>query len=146
MIPILLIAFIISWPADLWASDYSCGSHPMLTTTREDGSKLGLVILPDQIASTPEWTPGTGEPPLALSKAVQLAEQWAKNEYKRYDSVQVRNITLSEYGCPEQKRHWYYTVYFAPVIDGNVLFGSGYFAAVLMNGSIVGSTPIKDNF
>jgi hypothetical protein len=143
MIPILLIAFIMSLPAHVWARDYTCGSHPMLTITKEDGSKVGLVISPDQVSNTPEWTPAMGEPPLALSKAVQLAEQWAKNEYKRYDGVQVRSINLGEYGCPAQKGHWYYTVYFAPVIDGNVLFGSGYFAAVLMNGTVVGPTPMQ---
>jgi hypothetical protein len=142
MIPILLVAFIMSWSASLWAGDsYSCGSHPMLTSTKEDGSKVGLIISPDQISKTLEWRPGTGEPPLTISKAVQLAQEWAKGEYKRYDGVQVRSISLGEYGCPEQKRHWYYTVYFSPVIEGNVLYGSSNFAAVLMNGDVVG--PVK---
>ena len=143
MIQTLLIAFFLSMPTNLWAKDFSCGTNPMLTITKEDGSKVGLFISPDQIAGTPEWMPGTGEPPLALSKAVQLAQEWAKNEYKRYDSVQVRSINLSEYGCPEQKTHWYYIVYFAPVIEGNTLFGSGYFAAVLMNSTVLGPRTIS---
>jgi hypothetical protein len=55
MIPILLVAFIMSWSASLWAGDsYSCGSHPMLTSTKEDGSEVGLIISPDQISKTPE--------------------------------------------------------------------------------------------
>jgi hypothetical protein len=141
MIPILLSAFTFFWAMQLWAGDYSCESRPMLTSTKEDGSKVGLFISSAQILNTPEWKPGSGEPPLALSKAVQLAQEWAKSEYKRYDGVQVRSIGLSEYGCPGYKGHWYYTVYFTPVIEGNVLYGSSNFAAVLMNGDVVG--PIK---
>jgi hypothetical protein len=89
---------------------------------------------------------GSWRASLPLSKAVQLAEQWARNEYKRYESVRVHSISLGEYGCPDQKGHWYYTVYFSPVIDGNVLFGSGHFAAVLMNGVVVGPSQAKGNF
>ena len=96
-----------------------------------------------QISSSPPWTPEAGEPPLALSKAVQLATEWAKKEYKRFDGVQVRSINVTAYGCPAPKDRWYYTVHFAPIMDTIPLLVPGYFVAVLMDGTIIGPTTVK---
>jgi hypothetical protein len=37
-------------------------------------------------------------------------------------------------------------VRFSPVIDGDVLFGSVYFAGVLMDGTVIGPTPTKRDY
>jgi hypothetical protein len=143
MLPILLFVIGVFGAVDAFAQDASCGSQPMTTITKADGSKFGLFISPAQIANSPAWTPETGDPPLAVSKAVQLATEWAKKEYKRFDGVQARGINLGTYGCAAPKDRWYYTVHFAPIMDTIPLLVPGYFAAVLMDGTVIGPAPVK---
>ena len=95
------------------------------------------------MTKTPKWSPGEGEPPLPISQVVAIATKWAKGKYTRYDSVKIRSIDLDERGCGSLKGHWYYIVNFTPVIDGNAVFGSGNFAAVLMDGTVIGPQVVK---
>lgn len=80
---------------------------------------------------------------LSIAKAVQLAEAWAKSEFKRYDSAKTNAISLTSYGCPDQKERWYYVLHFSPMIDGHVLFGSGHFSGVLMDGTVISPTKVE---
>ncbi len=120
-----------------------CGRYPLLTTTKEDGTRIGVVVSDEQMKKTPKWSPGKGEPPLPLTQAIAIATKWAKGKYTRYDSVKVWNIDLQERGCGNLKGRWYYIVHFKPVIDGNAVFGGGNFAAVLMDGTVIGPQVIK---
>lgn len=128
------------------ARDYGCGKIPLISTVKEDGTRIGILASEEQFSKSPTWTPGKGEPPLPISKAVEIAEKWAKNEYKRYDDVKIDSIRLTQFGCMSQKGYWYYTFDFSPVIEGNVLHGSGNFAAVLMDGTVIGPTKVKERF
>ncbi|NNG02516.1 MAG: hypothetical protein HKM95_00240 [Inquilinus sp.] len=124
-----------------------CGGHPVLSTTREDGTSIGLVISGEQMAETPVWLPEEGEPPLPLSHAARIALEWAEGVYTRYDSVHIHSINLRSYGCwssrgPDLRSRWYYVFNFAPVIDGNSVFGGGNFAAVLMDGTVIGPETV----
>ena len=123
-----------------------CGDRPVMTTQKEDGTTIGVVITEEQQNKAPKWKPGSGEPPLSLSKAIDAALAWGKKNYKRYDDVQVQSISLSAIGCSTAKDKWYYLVHFSPIIDGNALYGSGYFAGVLMDGTVIGPTPVKRDF
>ena len=140
---ILVLVLLASITAHVSAKEYECSKFPLLTTTKDDGSRIGLVASEEQLSNSATWKPGKGEPPLSVSKAVEIAEKWAKNEYKRYDSVKIEVITLSEYGCMSGKGYWYYTFHFAPIMDGSALHGSGHFAAVLMNGTVIGPVKLK---
>jgi hypothetical protein len=143
MLYILLIAVGLLTPGHAVGQEPPCGSQAMTTITKADGSKVGLFISPAQISNAPSWTPESGEPPLAVSKAVRLATEWAKKEYNRFDAVQARAINLGTYGCPTPKDRWYYTVHFTPIVDSLPLLVPGYFAGVLMDGTVIGATPIK---
>ena len=123
-----------------------CGGYPVITTTKEDGTRVGVIVTDAQFKKSPAWSPGKGEPPLSISRVVEIAQKWAASQFKRYDSVQIQGINLSEYGCPSTTKHWYYVVHFAPVIDGNRVFSGGQFAVILMDGTIVGPTVVKDAF
>lgn len=131
----------ISLPA---AAD--CGSRAVMTTTREDGTKIGVVVSDAQFANAPTWSPDKGEPPLSIAQVVKVSSTWAKEHFKRFDSVQVQSISLSEIGCTPGKRSWYYLVHFAPVIDGSRIYSGGHFAAVLMDGTVIGPTQVKSDF
>jgi hypothetical protein len=143
MLHMLFMAASFLITSQVFAQDASCGSQAMMTIAKADGSKSGLFISPTQISNSPAWSPETSEPPLSFSKAVQLATEWAKKEHKRFDGVQVRGINVTPYVCPTPKDRWYYTVHFAPIIDSIPLLAPGYFVAVLMDGTLVGPTPVK---
>ena len=83
-----------------------------------------------------------GEPPLSVSQAYKRVQQWAKSEYSRYDSVGVREIAISEFSCSLVEDIWYYRIDLVPVFDGNEIWGGGNFAAVLMDGTVVGPTEL----
>ena len=143
MVHVLFLLIGLWGASEVLAEEQSCGSQAMMTMTKADGSKIGLFILPTQISNSPAWSPETGDPPLPVSKAVQLATEWAKKEHKRFDGVQVRGINLGAYGCPAPKDRWYYTVHFVPVVETIPLMVPGYFVSVLMDGTIIGPTPVK---
>jgi hypothetical protein len=119
---------------------FACGDSPVMTTTRDDGTQIRLVISEDDIVAAPAWNPINGEPPLGLSQAYQVAMNWAKANYTRYDDVKVREISLTKYSCYTTADRWYYTFDLIPTLDGNDLFGTGNWVAVLMNGRVVAPT------
>jgi hypothetical protein len=142
--PIFAIALFL-WPQP-FAQASDCGKRPVMTTTRQDGTKVGVLISDAQFAKAPSWSIGDGEPPLPISKAVEIGRKWAAVEYKRYDSVRIQSISLSQSSCMSDSRKWYYMLHFVPVMDGNPVYGGGNFAAVLLDGTIVGPTQLKDGF
>jgi hypothetical protein len=120
------------------SSTFACGGeHPVLRTEKEDGTKIGLFISFDQIKATKKWSPEEGEPPLSISDAYSIVKDWGKKEYARYDSVEIRELKLAQHGCSLFSNSWYYVVDFTPVLDGNKLWGSGNWVAVLMDGTVI---------
>jgi len=122
----------------------ACGDSPIFTMTKEDGTKIGLVISESDLAGVQQWTPGKGEPPLSVSKAIDIALKWGKTEYTRFDELRIQGIDINSSSCGRGQGTWYYLISFTPVIDGNALFGSGYFVAVLMNGKVVAPRKLQD--
>lgn len=123
-----------------------CGTRTVMSTTRDDGTKIGIVISDAQFSRAPSWSPEKGEPPLSIAQVIKVSLSWAKQTYKRFDSVQIQGISLSEVGCNPGERSWYYLVHFAPIMDGSRIFSGGYFAGVLMDGTVVGPVQIKNDF
>jgi hypothetical protein len=114
----------------------ACGKMAVLST--ETGNKrIELIIEENKIAKTPAWNPTMGEPPISVAKASAIALAWAKNRFKRFDSVMIREIALVEYTCASQSSRWYYRFDFVPLMDNNRVYGSGYWAALLMDGSMI---------
>ena len=98
------------------------------------------------MAREPAWTPGRGEPPISPGRAYDLAQVWARANWKRYDSFGLESINLRAVGCDSSNRKWLYEVSLAPFIEGNRLFGGGYTLGVLMDGSIIAPAPVKKDF
>lgn len=119
----------------------ACGgeTYPIMSTHKDDGSKIGLFISRDQIEKTQAWTPGQEEPPLSISTAYNTVKEWGRQHYTRYDDVKVQELSLKKYGCSLVSDRWYYVFSLRPVIDGNELWSSGNWAAVLMDGTVIGS-------
>ena len=119
----------------------ACGGaeYPVMSTSMDDGTKIGLFILQEQIEKTQEWSPENGEPPLSISAAYQAAISYGRKKYTRYDDVKVREISIKKYGCSLVSNRWYYVIDLTPIIDGNVVFSRGAWVAVLMDSSVIGS-------
>lgn len=118
----------------------ACGSenHPVMSTRKDDGTQIGLFISQAQIERTQAWKPEQGEPPLSFSAAYRTVKEWGRQHYTRYDGVNVRELSLKKYGCSFVSDRWYYVFDLNPVIDGNELWSSGSWAAVLMDGTVIG--------
>ncbi len=114
-----------------------CGDHPFMSSTKSDGTKVGLFATVEMLRKTPKWNPEAGEPPISISHAVSEVKRWAKSFYSRFDDIEVDRISLSENVCWEVKGRWLYVISLTPIVDGNKLHGSSYMAAVLMDGTII---------
>lgn len=119
---------------------FACGDgeYPVMSTHKEDGTKIGLFISQAQMEQTQTWSPENSEPPLNVSAAYQMAMNWGRQQYTRYDGVKVREISIKKYGCSLVSNRWYYVVDITPVIDGNEVWSGGTWAAVLMDGTVIG--------
>ena len=138
---LLIVCTLSALPISvLGQSLHGCGPTPVVST-EDKGRHIELVLDGAAVARTPTWAPTKGDPPLSVSKAAAAALAWAKVRYKRYDSVKITELSLKEFSCSSLPDHWFYQVAFTPIIDGNKLFGSGNWAAVLMDGTVVG--PIE---
>lgn len=100
--------------------------------------KIVLRVSESQIEQASSWTIKDGEPPFSISQVYQAAKTWVKDKYSRYDDVEIDGIRIQPHGCSMHNNKWLYVVDFNPTIDGNKLWGSGNWAAVLMDGTIVG--------
>lgn len=90
------------------------------------------------VAQSP-WTPAAGAPPLAISKAAEIAEAWikAKNpEIKKFAVASIA-LTVGRTWGPESKDRWYYRIEFQPVVGGQRLSGGMFIAVVLFDGTVV---------
>ncbi len=123
----------------------ACGKFPVMSGTKEDGTRVELILDSDQIKKTPAWSPGQGEPPFSVQRAVEVGITWANDHYKRFDSVEVSQISLRPFGCSTERNHWYYVIDFTPVMDGSRMHSSFYWAAVLFDGTVVGATESKSS-
>ena len=137
----IIAAILLVLPsASFGQSMYRCGVITVMSA-EESGKRISLVLDSAVVARTSKWTPGNGEPPLSVARAASIALAWATERYKRYDSVGIRELSLAQFNCWSLSDHWYYRVEFAPIIDGNRLLGSGNWAAVPMDGTVV--APIE---
>ena len=143
---LLLIAAFLAITSNAYAGSPHCSSMPLIHTTKDDGTTVGIVPTEEQRQKAPRWTIESGEPPLPLSKAISNALAWAKKQYTRFDDVRIQSIALNPYGCPGNRDEWFYVIHFSPIIEGHALFGGGHFAGVLMDGTVIGPTPVKRPF
>ena len=61
----MLVAVI--WSSACYADDSYCDNQTIFSSRQEDGSTLSLVLTRTHLSSSPEWKPGTSEPPLSVA-------------------------------------------------------------------------------
>ena len=122
-----------------------CLGLPVVVTKLDDGTNVGIVVTEAQFAKAPAWAPGRGEPSVSIAKVADLADKWAKKHFKDLDSARIDSINLTAFGCNDEPRHLHYKVDFVPVKNGKPSFG-GHFIVVLLDGTIIGPTKVKNAF
>lgn len=115
----------------------SCGNTTVLSATSASGEKVELTLDSAAVEKTQEWKPGSGDPPLAVSKATQTALEWGKKHFSRFDGFEISRISLSNAACSGSNNHWYYVFEYTPIMAGNRMYGGGNWAAILMDGTLV---------
>lgn len=133
---VLILVFLLPVNASL-----ACDGA-LVSAKTDDGTRIALKVSEEEIRGAPKWKISDGDPPLSITQAYQAAMEWAKEKYKRYDSVKIWSLELKGYNCSTHRDRWLYVVEFQPIIDGNRLFGSGNWAAILMDGKVIG--PVKE--
>lgn len=123
----------------------ACSKRTVMSMRGEDGVLTGIVISTTQLEKAPTWTPGRGEPPLSVARAVDIASQWGRIHYRKFDSARIDAVGLNEYGCPSRKKYWFYLVQFRLVKNGKHVWG-GNFVAVLLDGTLVASQRLDGSF
>lgn len=104
-----------------------------------------LCIKYEQLQRAPEWMPGLGEPPLSVSRAVEIALKLSRTKIfataianGAFDSIRVNTIEIVPTDCRDTTRHCYvFVVEIRPYLAGEYLRGDEQQVAVLMDGTTV---------
>lgn len=106
---------------------------------RTDGDRVRQVVMPDfaVVARTPEWKPEKGWPALRVDTAVQAAVARLKAANPKYDSLETTEISIESVRDSRLPNRWYLFLDFEPIIDGRKLHGPGFWAVVLLDGTVL---------
>lgn len=130
--PALLLAILASPVAPMERAEIV-----LRTTHSSDGAVFRTVITPDQAKPVPAWEPDEGHPPpLDMDLAIKLARDAVKLRHPNYDEYRTWQIEMGRIGWSYNDR-WYYVIGFRPIDDGMPLYGTGFFATVLMDGTVI---------
>ncbi|ATC88749.1 MULTISPECIES: hypothetical protein [Pseudoalteromonas] len=141
-----LVSFLVLLPLFAQANTDFCEDHTPRTTATHGGEKYGLVVPGSKVKKAGSWSPKEMvSPPLATYKAYSLVQDWAVSNLPKFDGIEIRSVELVKYHCLvgfSKEEYWYYIVEYDPLLDGNKMYGSKNFVAVLMSGEVIGVESI----
>jgi hypothetical protein len=118
--------------------------------TDAKGNRIQFHTDTDRLARTPDWSPGTQDPPLTITAVTRIAIEAGKRRLPKADDIAVQFITLRKadaYGGspPNKFTRWYYQVSVSPIVAGETFFkGSSIIdIVILLDGTVVEPTPAK---
>lgn len=118
-----------------------CEDFSPYSAKGNDGKETKLIIPGSKIFNSLGWDPELAlEPELSILTVHNMSIRWATENLPEYDGVDITSISLKKYGCMppnSQKKYWYYLVEYNPIINGNSMFGSGTWLAVLLSGEVI---------
>jgi hypothetical protein len=108
----------------------------------DDGIVFKLAITPEQAEPVPAWNPDEGHaPPLDMDLAIKLARDTVKLRHPKFEEFRTWQITMASIGWGYNDR-WFYIVKFRAFDDGVPVYASGFFAGVLMDGTVI--DPVRE--
>jgi hypothetical protein len=134
----LVFGFSVTLLMTTAASAFECQDLPLLQLRLQDGSMIRIFALDEQIDGTKAWEMDEkSDPPLALSRALKIARNWAAKNYPQFDEVRIGRISLNQRRCGFSRDQWFYVFDFDPLQDGNLQLGTEHFVAILMDGTVI---------
>jgi hypothetical protein len=119
--------------------------------TDAKGSRVQFHTDTEALARTPEWNPGSQDPPLTVVTATRIAIEAGKRRLPKADDIAVNSITLRKsesYGRSAgglgRLVRWYYEFTVSPIMGGETFHGSSATTLViLLDGSVIEPSPVK---
>jgi hypothetical protein len=110
-------------------------------TTNGEGVTRSFSIPRGAALDIPEWFPEKGEPPLKMTKAIQLATDAASAASPEHTPFVARSIRLQLVSCDEPVgNRWYYVLDCVPRQSGGLGMSQSVPIVVLMDGTVVTGT------
>jgi hypothetical protein len=93
----------------------------------------------EKFNAQPSWSPTAGAPPLAINKAVEIADAWIKSKNPEIKKFSLSSVAFfaSENWESQPSQRWYFRIEFHPIVSGQRLYGGQFIAVVLFDGTVV---------
>jgi len=135
--PVLLpLALFLSGTA--WA----CDREPVYVQDVKGGRKFAIFMTKEQVRRSPTWN-DSGMPAMTWMRAADFLIKWAKEKYADYDEVKLYQIQIEGFPCSDLQQHRFYVFQLYLARKGTETLGGEHFAAVLLDGTVVGPTELK---
>jgi hypothetical protein len=85
----------------------------------------------------PRWNEGSGEPPLAQRRAIDIAIAELKNRGLKLEGLELHSVSLTRIKELPVEGHWFYGVTFSPIAGGVTKPYWKSMVLVLMDGTVV---------
>lgn len=117
----------------LFIGRVNAGQWPIEIFEVMDDKKIVIFVDDGDIASSPEWRPAEGGPPLTINGVLKHLNRWMA-QYERLAGMRVLEIELKPIHGHEQEHRWYYVVKLGSSNGGEK---RARYAVVLFNGKVV---------
>lgn len=120
----------------------ACDEKPVYVESLADGRTFAIFMETAQVNQSPRWS-DEGMPAMTWMAATKFLSRWASEKYKNYDDWKYYQISIRSFECAELSQHRFYLFHLVVTKDGVKTFGRQHFAAVLLDGTVVGPTEMK---
>jgi hypothetical protein len=102
-----------------------------------DGRMFEYSVSKAAFEKLPAWAIEKDPPPLAISRALEIAKRATRSEHPEFTDFVVSAISLHQSGSHSGKTRWFYDINMYPIADGEPSFDSQVTVVVLMDGVVV---------
>src|SRR5262245_11700937 len=134
---LLLVALLSSGAAR------ACDGEPVYVQDVTDGRRFAIFMTKEQVRKSPPWN-DSGMPAMTWMRASDFLIKWAKGKYADYDEVKLYQIQIEGFPCSDLQQHRFYVFQLYLAKKGKEILGGEHFAAVLLDGTVVGPTELKN--
>jgi len=105
-----------------------------------DGRMFEYTVTKAKFETLPAWVPEKAPPPLAISRALEIAEKTTRVEHPEFTDFMVSTISFQQVGSHSGQNRWFYTINMYPKANGEFSYDSQVTVVVLMDGTVVKPT------
>src|SRR5450432_1259025 len=102
-----------------------------------DGRMFEYAVPKAQFDKSPRWAVEKDPPPLAISRALEVAKKAAQAEHPEFTELLVSTISLHQVGSHSGQKRWFYDIAMYPITNGEASYDSQVTVIVLMDGVVV---------